>query len=241
VLVVVVGCAEPELIDVRAMTWNVYSCRMGGLDDIGAVIADQDPDVVGLQEVQRWSWESQYRDQAAELAGRTGLYGAFFPVWDLPPWGGIPGGGQYGFALLSRWPVERWSWDWLYAGGEREPRKVVRVELSNGLRVAVAHLTPTDAITPWQAADMARGARGAHILLTDLNAEPDSLEAYVVEAAGWSSTWAPEQPTWPARAPRSCIDYVFISEDVDIMVPASVIESQASDHLPVVTDVKVTL
>src|SRR4029453_9302658 len=54
----------------RILSYNIEGqaalVRGGYLEKIAAVIREQQPDVVALQEVHRHTWEARYRDQAVE-------------------------------------------------------------------------------------------------------------------------------------------------------------------------------
>lgn len=68
------------------------------LERLAALIRDQDPDLVAIQEVDSSTERTGRVDQTARLAELTGLhaaFGAFMPYQ----------GGGYGMAVLSRWPI----------------------------------------------------------------------------------------------------------------------------------------
>ena len=62
---------------------------------IAAVINKVKPDIVGLQEVHRKTWQSRFRDQLAELESATHMNGFFAPRYEQ--WGG-----GFGNAILTR-------------------------------------------------------------------------------------------------------------------------------------------
>lgn len=92
----------PQPVPLRVMSWNI---RHGlGTDDrvdlerVHQVITAWNPDVVLLQEVDRNTQRSGGVDQATWLGQRMGFWSAFgaFMPYD---------GGDYGLAILSRWPL----------------------------------------------------------------------------------------------------------------------------------------
>src|SRR5690349_11106955 len=91
----------------RAMTWNIrHGLGNDGVIDlerIATVIEHCMPDIVGLQEVDHHWSRSDRVDQTTWLANRLGMSGVFGA--NLFP----PGGGAYGTAILSRWPVVEWA------------------------------------------------------------------------------------------------------------------------------------
>jgi endonuclease/exonuclease/phosphatase (EEP) superfamily protein YafD len=78
--------------------------------------------------------------------------------------------------------------------------------------------------------------RSYSVLLGDLNALPDSLEMQRLEEAGLIDSWGQAGggpgPTWPARDPYQRIDWIWHTADLSTL-QAEVIDSLASDHLPV--------
>ena len=86
----------------RVLSYNMHHGEGvdGRLDlpRIARVITRARPDVVALQEVDRETLRSQHVDQAAELARATRMHVVFGANIDLQ-------GGQYGNAVLSRWPL----------------------------------------------------------------------------------------------------------------------------------------
>ena len=95
--------------------------RRRDLDRIAGVIAEIEPDVIGLQEVLRADG-ADHADQAAYLASRLGMALVMGRTRML-------GGGIYGNAVLTRLPVvgaERFD----LSRGDREPRGCLRVDLA---------------------------------------------------------------------------------------------------------------
>jgi endonuclease/exonuclease/phosphatase family metal-dependent hydrolase len=87
----------------RVMTYNIFGGndlqRQSNLTRVAAMIDSLQVDVVLLQEVDRLTTRSGRVDQAAVLAERTGMHVVFGSSMDF-------GGGEYGNAILSRWPVQ---------------------------------------------------------------------------------------------------------------------------------------
>ncbi len=117
---------------------------------IAETIRQQHPDIVGLQEVHRKTWQSRFHDQALELQKLTGMnlfFGASF---------GEAGGG-FGNALLTRGDILSATVHPLPSVGE--PRSliesVVRVD-GAVLNVYVTHLTAWGRIKSVTATSMRR-------------------------------------------------------------------------------------
>ena len=89
----------------KVLSYNIHKC-IGGVDRkyqpdrIVEVITKQDADVVMLQEVDAGVTRSNGDKQAEVLADKLGMkYWSWFPNVD------VRGGGQYGNAILARYPL----------------------------------------------------------------------------------------------------------------------------------------
>src|SRR5262245_31825894 len=86
----------------RVMTYNIH--HAAGMDTkldvkrIGGVVNDATPELVALQEVDVGTSRSEKKDEPKELATFTAMHSAFGKAIDV-------GGGDYGNAVLSRWPI----------------------------------------------------------------------------------------------------------------------------------------
>src|SRR5712664_4245268 len=93
---------DPAHIKLRVMTYNIHvgvgMDKRLDLQRIADVINQEHPDLVGLQEVDRGVKRTQGVDEIAELARMTGMEYAFAHNLDYQ-------GGQYGVAILSRFPI----------------------------------------------------------------------------------------------------------------------------------------
>src|SRR5690606_14987157 len=96
------GGENAEPLRVRVMAYNIHHCL--GIDGeldverIAGVINAANPDLVTLQEVDNRTERSDRVDQAAELGRLTGMHARFGRAIDHQ-------GGEYGQAILSRWPI----------------------------------------------------------------------------------------------------------------------------------------
>lgn len=91
------GCSRRE-VSLRVMTYNTYSGRNAGMEAIAEAIRSNDPDLVALQEVERFTAINP-GDTPALLAGMTGMrYALFVHALD------IRSGGDYGNVILSKYP-----------------------------------------------------------------------------------------------------------------------------------------
>jgi endonuclease/exonuclease/phosphatase family metal-dependent hydrolase len=267
----VVPAAGPGRL--RVVTWNVHhGVGQDGRLDVGRIadtLAAFEPDVVGLQEVDRGFRErSGWADQAAELADRLGTDLLWAPALHGPP--RAPGGrpGEYGVALLSRWPARQVQAVPMALPGH-EPRVVLhaRVETAPAeVTVLVTHLDFADKRARRRQAEMIAGlsVAGPAVLLGDLNARPAAPE--LAPLRGWRDAWAaaPRRSggswpfagatvsalptrlaahhlvgrTQPARYPIRRVDAVLLRGGV-LALAAQVPAVTGSDHRPLVVDLEV--
>ncbi len=228
--------------DLRVMTFNIHS-GLEGLDKVVEVIRATAPDIVALQEVDIGSRRSGGLDQLALLAERTGLrYFAHFRTTTLY-------GGDYGPAVLSRYPLEKVEQHALPVEPGMEPRTVAHALVNvNGREVSVyaTHLTKrpfNGGLRVRQGAAilslMERDPR-PKLLMGDMNDVPTSLpmrllKRELMDVFAQSGQGPDKTYRMPAFLPEARIDYVLAC---DHFRPRSsrVLRSDASDHYPVVAD-----
>jgi len=235
----------PDATLLRVMTYNIKSGTRG-LDDVAKVIRDTAPDIVALQEVDCRSRRAGKLDQAAVLSEQTEMpYYAHFRTRDVF-------GGAYGLALLSRFPVEAIEQYPLPMPKGLEPRTVVHALLNVAGRevsVYITHLVHPpfrNHIRVRQgefiAGLMERDPR-PKLLMGDFNDGPGSdtvrllrhqmTDVFDATGKGWDGTFQLPLPFLPSIR----LDYVLAS-DAFIPLRSSVLRVEASDHYPVVAEVR---
>ena len=246
------GCkssaTQAKPVTLRVMTFNI---RHGeGLDQkvnlerIAQIIRREGADIVALQEVDCGTARTSQRDMPAELAKLTSMTCVFSNNFHF-------GGGDYGNAVLTRFPVKAWKnhhYPMLHGG---EQRGLLQLELDvHGVDLVLmnTHLDYNkkgDDSERWASlADIEKAIRaysGKLLLLCgDFNDTPDS-RVYERMSKTFIDTWAEagsgEGFTIPAEAPTRRIDYLWISKDSRLKpLKAWVPQSEASDHLPVAAE-----
>lgn len=242
-----VALSQPAFKPLRIATWNLQSCRRG-IPGIVAVLRDLAADVVALQEVDRRTARAGGLDQAAALAREAGFaHHHFYPAlrW---------GEGDYGLALLSRWPLADARIGVLPNAAELEPRIFASAVLEipeAPLALHVTHLTHVDTRSRLRLAQSKRIAKRLdelalpQLLLGDFNALPGSAahrflcgrarDVFREVGVGRGGTYP-----LPFLLPALRIDYAFASQEIDL-VRAWVARTDASDHHALVADVGVPL
>lgn len=215
---------------VQVMTYNVRHCAGMDLvldyDRTAAVIAQQQPDVVALQELDSMTGRSEHRYQLGELACHTQYYPVFGSAIDYD-------GGKYGVGILTReLPL---STKRLPLPGE-EPRVLLVVELQDYV-IACTHLdleeAPRLASVPL-IVEEAQHWQKPFILAGDWNDSPDSQ--LIQEMSKYFIIHSGNEATYPADVPQECIDYIatFKGQSVETIESHVIDEPEASDHRPLV-------
>jgi endonuclease/exonuclease/phosphatase family metal-dependent hydrolase len=245
----------PEAHHLRVLVYNIHAGKDARLHDniarVAAVVKSTNADIVLLQEVDRDTRRSGGQDQPAMLAEATGLHVAFGRTLDYD-------GGQYGIAMLSRWPIDH---DTLIhmpieppqarAGGSYEPRGALRATIaapSGPLTVVNTHLDPSadDHYRRQEVETLLRIAResgtGRLLLGGDLNSTPESAVQQTMRASGLRDSWQEcgrgAGLTYPADSSVKRIDYLYLGARARC-TKAAVLGDQASDHRGVLFDVVV--
>ncbi|HEX8437866.1 DUF4082 domain-containing protein [Archangium sp.] len=221
----------------RFMTYNIKHGELSSLESIASVIKAQSPDLVALQEVDVLTTRSGKVDQAARLGALTGMYYSFQPAllsYDS---------GQYGVALLSRYPIRTSQRIPLRSAAEQRILALMEVELdaAHVIPVGVTHFGTTGSTERLnQAADVKAALSGKPwaLLGGDLNASPSesgitSLLQQLTDA--WTRGGSGSGYTHDAGFPTRRIDYLMLGSGWTSPVLASVVgASSQSDHRPVV-------
>lgn len=229
------------------------------IERAAAAVADLEPDVVALQEVDRGLARSEGVDQVAAVATAVGGHGRFAAAlagdpqrsWE-PAHGREVDGPAYGVGLVSRWPIRHTRPVSLPGGGagtrpkpsspgrpgyDREPRTALRAELDMAgrrLAVTVTHLS----YLPWRGARQLRVAAvaadddAAAVLVGDLNLPVRAVRAL---ARGWRH--AGGDPTHPAWRPRTQPDQLLLRGAPSVEA-AHAGPRSLSDHLPLIVDLR---
>ena len=201
-----------------------------------AVVRSLAPDVVGLQEVDLGVERSGRINEPEEMGRLLGMRPAFGSFFDYQ-------GGQYGMAILSRFPVVRSEAIRLPDGNE--PRVALAVEIAHP---TIGRLMIVNVHFDWVADDVFRYAQATRlttfldsltipfVLLGDFNDTPDSRTLALFKARAFEAKKpAGDHLTFSSTEPVKEIDFIFAS-------PASrwsastvrvITEPMASDHRPV--------
>ncbi|MFJ7496261.1 endonuclease/exonuclease/phosphatase family protein [Streptomyces sp. NPDC097727] len=254
------AAGQGHAVPLRVATYNIHAGA--GMDNVfdldrqAAELRSLDADVIGLQEVDvHWGTRSEWRDLAAELAERLHMQVSFAPIYSLDP--DTPGAPrrEFGVAVLSRYRIVSAENHEITRLSTQDPNPVPAPAPGFGevvlrvkglpVHVYVTHLDyrGDPSVRTAQVADTRRvmaedeapgRQKVRQILLGDFNAAPAAPEL----APLWQELTdiEPGGPTYPAQDPVRRIDYVAVSKDSVRVRDATVAETLASDHRPVVAD-----
>ena len=221
------------------MTYNIHSGRgidgILDLDRIHEVIETSGAQIVALQEVDRWVSRTGWVDQMSNLARRKPWHHAYGANLLLPP-------GFYGNALLSAYPIRDSSNVSLASPRETRGflRSVVEVAPGQNIAVYVTHWGLNPAEREEHAKILVRHLGREElpvVLMGDFNAFADSVEMRALQEVLHDVGAKEALPTFPADSPSHRIDYIFVSDHFEVK-EVRVVDTLASDHLPVVAKLR---
>jgi len=255
----VAGCA-PQLVTsrsspIRVLVYNIHAGKdakgVDNLDRVAAIVRESRADIALLQEVDRGTARSGKVDQVARLVSRTGFAAAFGKTLDYQ-------GGEYGIAVLSRWPIR---FDTLIrlpvsppqerSGAGYEPRGALRATIDSPLgeiQVLNTHIDSSreDFYRRQESTELLRvtaslSSAGSLVILGgDLNSEPNSAVHRMFTGGGWTDGWScgsGDGFTYPSNAPVKRIDYLLLPAAL-ACAKAAVLSTEASDHRPVIFEIR---
>jgi endonuclease/exonuclease/phosphatase family metal-dependent hydrolase len=231
----------------RIMTYNIHvgvgMDKKLDLQRIADVINKEKPDLVGLQEVDRGVRRTEGKDEIAELAAMTRMDYAFAHNLDYQ-------GGQYGVAILSRFLLKNIDHRMFENKREAERRGMLRVEVEVDGKLINFVTTHLDyqyedgrVFETEQLLKFLENVKGPLIVVADLNDEPTGA-AYKLMLTRFDDAWVKSGAkgngfSYPADKPIKRIDYIFYRPEGLKAGKARVVKTLASDHLPVMAELRV--
>src|SRR2546421_8537440 len=239
---------SPAKRTLRVMTYNIHvgigMDKKTDLKRIAGVINQEHPDLVGLQEVDRGVERTQRVDEIAEIAKLTRMEYAF--AYNLHYQGG-----QYGVAILSRFPIMTIDHRRYGNTREKERRGMIRVEVAvNGktINFVTTHLDyQYEDGRVFEAEQLLKAleeVKGPLIVVGDFNDLPVAA-AYQLMNTEFRDAWTDshangEGLSYPADKAVKRIDYIFYRTSDPVRArKAWTVNTLASDHLPVVADLEI--
>lgn len=238
----------------RLLTYNVHRClgvdRRLDVDRIAAVIAEFEPDVVCLQELDVGRARTGGVDQAEAIADKLAMTSRFHPAMRVEA-------ELYGDAILTPHPerlMRVGALPTLRGIRGLEPRGALwsRIEIKGvALNVINTHLGLVPREQRLQALalagpDWVGACDGPTILTGDFNAtsltRPYKTLTRRLDDAQRRLGLKPSVKTFPSSFPAIRIDHCFVSPEIRvtaIQAPFSPLARMASDHLPLIMDFEI--
>src|SRR5690625_3410264 len=255
ILILLTACtmADQEPIELRIMSYNI-AAGYGNIDGIAEVIAEYQPDVVALQEVDiHWGDRSNFQDQVHFLEEKLGMSSFFGEIYNFENEEENIRPRQFGLAILSKPAIirqENHHLSRLSTQSEESGLQLMpgfpEITIEKGgveIHIFNTHLDyrgdPMVRIAQVEETlEIMDSADGPIILAGDLNARPDAEELSPLFDR-LDDVWTQKENdpgfTFPSDQPDRRIDYILHSRHFQV-TDAFTVQTKASDHLPVVAD-----
>jgi endonuclease/exonuclease/phosphatase family metal-dependent hydrolase len=228
----------PQARPLVVMTYNIEGhdelYRGDHAKQVAAVINAVKPDIVGLQEVHRGTWQVRFRDQYEEIRRATGMKGWFGASY-------TNFGGRFGNALLTRGDILSGVVHPLPSVGEPRSVSELVVKIDGAtLNIYVTHLCAWGGLKSAEReeeldclAKHVRTSRYPFLLLGDLNAPPNASEIAAFDKRNAAQMCGREvSVTHPFTKRR--IDYIFADYGWNELKTLAM-KGGPSDHWPLVS------
>ena len=237
----------PTSLDIRIVTYNIHRCC--GMDRrimprrIAEVLSDLHPDVIALQEVLGLGPKGRGQDE---------LLGALMGMGWVMASARLRHGYPFGNMILSRFPIENDAQHDL-TWRTRRGRCCQRADLRLGnqtLHVYNVHMGTGMRERKYQAERLAmildqHQAAGPKIILGDFNEWGRGVTTEILTPRFQSLDIRPfvkRRRTYPGFLPLLHLDHIFYEGQIDVThvhLPKSRTALIASDHLPLVADLRI--
>ena len=209
------------------------------LDDITQFLRAQDPDIVGLLEVDSGSMRSGLVNQAHYIADRIGHYTTYECKYGSASLNQLmPVVRKQGNALLAAPRVEGERFHYFRQGIKR---LIIEIELDD-VCIFLVHLSLKYRHRQEQLAhlhDLIVAAHKPVIVAGDFNTFTGQQELFLfMRAAGLRSANSLGLPSFPSTRPRFELDFVLVSREIEVL-DFRVPDIRYSGHRPVICDFKV--
>jgi endonuclease/exonuclease/phosphatase family metal-dependent hydrolase len=208
------------------------------LESLAEFIQSQNPDIVGLLEVDTGSYRTGALNQAEEIASKLSHYHLSSVKYSGGSFGRvIPILRHQANAVLTREAVDRNLFHFFDTGFKR---LVIEVEYHD-VALFLVHLSLRKSVRKRQLVMLADliGDRRQVVVAGDFNALSGAEELRGLrETIGLKSANLAGIPTFPSWAPRKELDFILHSDDLELR-DFSIPDVKFSDHLPLVVEMDV--
>jgi len=227
-----------------AMHWPVPGAayllgNRSNLQRITDFIKSQDPDIVGLVEVDSGSIRSRLVNQAESIAQAIGHYSAYQCKYGETSLNKrLPIVRKQGNAFLAAPHVHGERFHYFHTGIKR---LIIELELEN-CAVFLVHLSLKYRHRQAQLHhlhDLVMASKKPVIVAGDFNTFWGEHEIYLfMKATGLQSANSGSWPSYPSRSPRKELDFILYGSGIHV-TNFSIPQVDLSDHLPLVCDFEV--
>ncbi len=241
---------ESTYVDLTVVTYNIHHGE--GVDDlysairIARTLEQYKPDLVALQAVDMGTNRTEGDLQINIIANHLGMFYVFGKTIDYL-------GGEYGNAILSKYPIISTQNIDISPGITSERRGLLRATIDIGFRTLKFYSTQFGIMDEEQKYHSKRLGSVFKRLMNnepiifcgDLNAEPYSVQLTPLmnQLMDIGTRFRNVTNTYPTPLMSRRIDYILINNQVEpfyYSVPVDTLSTVASNHLPVVAKVRIT-
>ncbi len=241
--------------NLRVMTYNIHGCvgtdGKHSLERVASVISNYHPDIVCLQETDSELERSEFNRHAEQIAEILEMSYYFHPSFNIKD-------GQYGNAILSHLPLNIVKSGILTPPHKKykcEPRGVLWAEVDfNGKKINIfnthlgfrkhAQFAQIESLIGKEWLGNPK-IKGPVILCGDFNSGPHS-KVFKKITSNLSDTSKllknKKKGTWNSLAPFLKLDHIFVDSEIEtisIRIGDMALDRRASDHLPLIADLKI--
>ncbi|HEX8618949.1 MAG TPA: endonuclease/exonuclease/phosphatase family protein [Thermoanaerobaculia bacterium] len=230
--------AYPKRLTVMSFNIEGHASLLRGdehIEDVAATIRKYNPDVVGINEAHRGTWQARFGDHVEQLQLLTGMKVAFGRSYTFM-------GGHFGNAVLTRGDILSTRVHDLPGTGE--PRSLLEtvIRVNGGtIDFYVTHTTAWASLSQSTRAEQLKCIQAhlrtsvyPYILTGDLNAPPESGEMDMfLRGNGLQFAGDPKTPTHRVMEQR--LDYILADAGWTVR-SARVLDDGPSDHRPVIAE-----
>ena len=241
---------ESTYVDLTVVTYNIHHGE--GVDElysairIARTLEQYKPDLVALQEVDMGTNRTEGDLQVNIIANHLGMFYVFGKTIDYL-------GGEYGNAILSKYPIISTQNTDISPGITSERRGLLRATIDIGFRTLKFYSTHFGIMDEEQSYHSKRLGKVFKLSMNnvpiifcgDLNAEPYSVQLTLLmnQFIDLGTRFRSASKTYPTPLMTRRIDYILINKYVEpfyYSVPVDTLSAIASHHLPVVAKVRIT-
>lgn len=224
--------------DIKVMTYNIHRGvnrdNELNLDGIVEAVRNSGAEIIALQEVERYSVRTKFQDQIGYIADKLSMQYVFGKSVNIL-------NGQFGNAILSKYPIEEYEVRELPSKGEKRTLLRARLDVyGNKISFYNTHLGLKQSERDKQIEEILKiaGDGNNFILAGDFNEKVDKLGAITQKYGDCASFENNDsKATFVNEGLSERIDYIFTSKGFEVK-SYNVPISDASDHYPVVTTLK---